>query len=465
VSASPSSASPDPAAQSQPRRHVPLSHLQVLAIAAPIMLSNATTPLVGYADTVVIGRLGSETLMGAVAISANVFNYIYWIFGFLRMGTTGFTAQAVGADDPDEIAASLGRAGAIALGMGVVFILIQGVLGPFAFWLMGSSEGVTRNALIYFEIRIWGAPAALMNFALVGWFIGLSRADIAFVLQLILNLVNIGLAVLFVQVFDLGVAGVGYAVLVAEIVAVTAGLLIARRELKRRGGGLDLARLRDAKRLAKFFGVNRDIMMRTLCLLFAFAFFTSQSARTDDTTLAVNALLFSIAMICTYLLDGFAFAAETLVGKSIGARDPAMFNDAVRLSTIWAGIVAIVLATGVLFGGPWMIDFAATNTDVREAARVFLIWAALLPLVGVWCFQLDGIFIGATQSVDMRNMMLISLAVYLAAAFPLMTVFGNHGLWLALYVFFLIRALTLLLRMPKLRRDAFGSPAHREGSR
>lgn len=423
------------------------------------MLSNATTPLVGYADTVVIGRLGSETLMGAVAISANVFNYIYWVFGFLRMGTTGFTAQAVGADDADEVAASLGRAAVIAVGMGFIFVLTQGLLGPLAFWLMGSSDAVTENALTYFQIRIWGAPAALMNFALVGWFIGLARADIAFVLQLILNLVNIALAVLFVSVFEMRVAGVGYAVLIAEIMAVVAGLWIARRELQRRGASFSIARLSDGKRLAKFFGVNRDIMIRTLCLLFAFAFFTSQSARTDDMTLAVNALLFSIAMICTYLLDGFAFAAETLVGRSTGARNAAMFDEAVRLSTIWAGIVALLLALAVFLAGGLMIDFAATNEDVRTNARIFLIWAALLPLVGVWCFQLDGIFIGATQSVDMRNMMLISVAVYLAAAFALMPLFGNHGLWLALYVFFIVRAVTLYFRMPKLRRDAFATGA------
>ena len=430
-------------------------HLDVLLIAGPIMLSNATTPLVGYADTVVVGRLGSETLIGAVAMSANVFNYVYWIFGFLRMGTTGFTAQAVGAGDPQQIAAHLSRALAIALSLGSVLVILQAAIAAFAFWAMGASDAVNEAASTYFTIRIWGAPAALANFALVGWFIGLGRADVAFILQLILNMTNIALAILFVLYAGLGVAGAGLAILVAEIVAVAIGLIIANRELRNRGVWFDRRSVTDLARLKQTLAVNRDIMIRTGCLLFAFAFFTSQGARAGDLTLAVNAILFSIAMICTYLLDGFAFAAETLVGRSVGARSKSEFTAAMRVTTLWAAIVALILSLATYVAGGWMIDFATTNENVRENARIYLLWAATLPIVGVWCFQLDGIFIGATQSVEMRNMMILSLIAYLAAAAVLVPALGNHGLWLALFVFFIVRAVALYARLPVISHRLF----------
>lgn len=432
-----------------------LTHWQVFLLAGPIMVSNATTPLVGYVDTAVIGRLGSETLMGAVAVSAIIFNQIYWIFGFLRMGTTGFTAQAHGADDWDEVAAFLGRAMSIAVGCGLLLVTTQAAVSALAFWLMSASDGVTSSALTYFQIRIWGAPAALINFALVGWFIGLGRAHIAFVLQLILNLTNMALAILFVLVASWGVAGVGLAILVAEITAAIIGVVLAWRTLNANGARLLLNRIADPRQLKRMFVVNGDIMIRTFCLLLAFGMFTREGAQAGDLTLAINALLFSIAMIATYLLDGFAFAAETFVGKAVGARAPDRFDEAIRMTTIWAGVVACAMAAAILFGGGWMIDLAATKPEIREGARAYLWWAALVPLVGVWCFQLDGIFIGATQSRDMRNMMLISFAVFLVAAFTLTEVFGNHGLWLALYVFFIVRAVTLYARLPALKRTVF----------
>ncbi len=431
------------------------SHLEVLAIALPITLSNATTPLVGYADTVVIGRLGSETLMGGVAIASNVFNYIYWIFGFLRMGTTGLTAQAAGAGDTPEIAANLWRAMIVAAVAGLALVALQAFIGPFALWAMGTSPGATDAALTYFTIRIWGAPAALANFALVGWFIGLGRASVAFWLQILLNIVNIVLAVVFVMYFDMGVAGVGFAVLIAEVVAAAAGFVIAFRDLKARDARADRARILDPAAALRTFALNRDIMIRTACLLFAFALFHAQGARAGDMTLATNALLFSMAMICVYMLDGFAFAAESLVGHSVGARSKSGFHQTVARSTLWAAVAALAMTLVMLVAGPAMIDFATTNEGVREQARTFLIYAALLPIIGVWCFQLDGVFIGATQSVEMRNMMLLSLVFYLAAVFTLKPIYGNHGLWLALFVFFVVRAIALGLRYPIIEKRLF----------
>lgn len=435
----------------------PLTHRHVAAIAIPITLSNATTPLVGFADTVIVGRLGDAALIGGVAVAANIFNFLYWTFGFLRMGTTGLTAQAVGARDVAEVGANLYRPVLIALGAGVAMVLAQAVIAAFSLHLMAPSPAVSEAARQYFDIRIWAAPAGLVNFALIGWFIGLGRAGVAFWLQLLLNLVNIALAIVLVVRFDLGVTGVAIAALVAEVSAAAAGLVIAILEQRRREAVCDLARVLDRAALARAFAVNRDIMIRTLCALSAFSLFLAQSARTDDVTLAANAVLHSIAMVTVYLLDGFAFSAETLVGHAIGARRRDRFDEAIGYSTVWAGAVGLVLSLAVWLGGDALLAAMTTNAAVREAAAGYLVWAALTPIVGVWCFQLDGIFIGATRTRDMRDMMILSFVGYLAAVAILQPAFGNHGLWAALIVFYVLRALTLAPRIPALRRDAFGS--------
>jgi len=433
----------------------PVTHYQVLSIALPIMVSNATTPLVGYADAVVIGRLGSEVLLGAVALASNIFNYIYWLFGFLRMGTTGFTAQAQGAGDANQLATHLARAVIVAGCIGLALVVGQAVIGSVAIGMMGASDAVSAAARTYFDVRIWSAPAALANFALIGWFIGLGRADIAFWLQLLLNVTNIVMATVLTLYLGFGVAGVAAATIIAEVQAAAVGIWIAARMCRSRGAVIRRAHLVEAAGLKAMFAVNRDIMIRTLCLLFAFAFFMAQAARAGDLELAAIGLLYAIASITIYLLDGFAFAAETLIGQAIGAGTRARYHQAIRVSTIWAGIAALAMAFIIYFGGGLAIDFATPNADVRAEARTYLIWAALMPLIGVWCFQLDGIYIGATQSVDMRNMMLISVAIYLPAMVVLQAMFGVVGLWLGLFVFFIVRAVSLLVRLPVIEKRVF----------
>jgi MATE family multidrug resistance protein len=432
-----------------------VSNRDLLAIAVPIVLSNATTPLIGFFDTVVVGRLGQAHLIGAVAVAANIFNTLYWTFGFLRMGTTGLTAQAVGARNEPEVAANLMRALLIAGIGGLAMIAAQSLIAYLAFLVMGASQDVEQGARVYFQIRIFSAPAGLMNFALLGWFIGLGNAALAFWLQLLLNGINILLAVVLVLGLDLGVPGVALAAFTAEWIAAIAGLLVAFAALRRRGGRAPLGQVLDLERLKRALAVNGDIMIRTVALLLAMVFFTAQGAQSGDTILAANAVLFSIAMVATYLLDGFAFAAETLVGQAIGARLLPRFREAVYLSTIWAGAFGLTLTLAIWTLGPLIIDFMTTSPEVREAARVYLPWAALMPVVGVWCFQLDGIFIGAARTADMRNMMLLSLAVFFAAWACLQPLFANHGLWAALLIFNTARAITLLSRFPALERAAF----------
>ncbi len=437
-----------------------LRHRDVTSIALPIILSNATVPLVGYVDTVVIGRYGGGAhLIGGVALAAIIFNNIYWIFGFLRMGTTGLTAQAAGAGDVPEIFANLIRALAVAAVAGLVLVAAQGPLLDLFLWLMGGSEKVNAAVSDYFQVRIWGAPAALANFAMVGWFIGLGRANIAFAIQLILNGINIVLAVAFVFGLGLGVTGVAAAILVAEVSAVIAGGILAWRELVARNAEPAAAKLLDGERIKTMIAVNRDVIIRTACLIFAFSFFASQGARAGDLALAANAVLMSIAMIFVYMLDGFAFAAEVLVGQAVGAKRPDRFRDAIRLSTQWALVFALGFSLVLLIGGGMMIDFTTDEAPVREAARTYLWWAAMIPIVGIWCYQLDGIFIGATGTRQMRNMAMVSVAGYLVVWSILAPAFGNHGLWAAILIFLALRAVTLAAVLPALAREKFGEGA------
>lgn len=433
----------------------PIGHRDVVTIALPIMISNATVPLIGFVDTVVVGQLGEAYLIGGVAVGATIFSYLYWVFGFLRMGTTGLTAQALGAQDGVEIAANLHRALLIAGAAGLAMIAGQSLIALTAFYVMGASEAVEKAAYTYFSIRIWAAPAGLINFALLGWFIGMGRASLAFVIQIFLNVLNMLLAVLFVVGLGLGVAGVGAAALIAEWAATFLGLYLTWAILARRGYRADLRQVLDLARLRRTFQVNTDIMIRTALALTVVVFFTAQGARSGDVILAANAVLNSITMVAIYLLDGFAFAAESLVGRAIGARAQQRFREAVRLSTIWAALTGALLSLVIWLAGPAIIDFMTTSADVRVASREYLVWAALLPIVGVWCYQLDGIFIGATRTADMRNMMLLSVLIFFAVWAVLQPLYANHGLWVSMLIFNVVRAVSLMARFSALERAAF----------
>lgn len=426
----------------------PPSLRDVLWIAAPIMLSNATTPLIGFVDAVVVGQLGSAQLIGGVAMAAVMFNAIYWGFGFLRMSTTGFVAQALGAGDANEIAATLLRAVILAVAAGVAVVLLQTPLQRLFFWFLGGSQHVQDAARDYYDWRIWAAPAGLVNFALLGWFIGLGRAGVAFWLQLGLNVVNIVFALILTLRLGYGVAGVGMAACAAEWLAVAAGLVVARRELAVRGAVASAAAILNAGKLAAMFAANRDILIRTACVLGAAQVFVKISAAQGDAALAANALLLNLLYIIYYLLDGYANAAETLVGQSVGARDRPRLDATVRITLLAGGVTAVVISLLFSIFGSNLIAFMTPNPEIRSLAATFLPWAIIMPVIAVWCFVYDGIFIGATRTVDMRNMMLLSFAVYLAALAVLVPVFGNHGIWAAHVVFFIIRALTLAWKYP-----------------
>jgi len=436
---------PLPAAQA-------LSHRAVLAIAVPITISNVSTPLLGIVDTAVVGQIPDPIHIGAVALGALVFNFAFWAFGFLRMGTTGLTAQALGAGDPMEVRASLGRAVLIALAVGAALIALQWPIRELAFTLLQGSAAVEHLARDYYDIRIWAAPATLINYALLGWFIGLGRARVALTLQLVLNLSNIALDAWLVLSMGMGVRGVALGTLIAELLAAAVGLAIAARHVRGIGGRWDFGRLTDTVRLKHTVAVNGDIMVRSLALITAFAWFMAQGAKQGDVTLAANAVLMQFITVSAYFLDGLAFAAEALVGRAVGAANRAGLAQAGRVTTRWAAGVAAITSVCLAVLGTTLIDLLTVDPATRAAARSYLPWAALAPLVGVWAFQLDGIFIGATRTADMRNAMLIALAIFLAAWWAL-TPFGNHGLWAALYVHYAARTGTLLYYLPGLVRS------------
>ncbi len=433
-----------------------VGHRDVLVIALPITLSNATVPLIGFIDTAVIGQLGAAHLMGGVAIGAVIFNMLYWTFSFLRMGTTGLTAQALGAGQGREIAGHLLRALVLAVGIGAGLVVAQGMVKGLAFWLTGGSEKVLAAASTYYDIRIWAAPAGLVNFALLGWYIGLGRAGVAFALQLFLNLLNIGLALVLGLWLGLGVAGVAWAAVIAEYAAAVAGLGVAVAIAGRLGARAPISDSIDWRKTRRALSINGDLLVRSLTGYAALIVFTSEGAKAGDVTLAANALLYSIMMIAIYLIDGFAFAAEALVGRAVGAQDRGAFDRSVLLSTFWAAIFAGLCALVIWFIGPATIAFSAKSEAVQAAALIYLPWVALSPLLGVWIFQLDGIFTGATRTRDMRNMMVVSILVYLLAYHLLAKSFGNHGLWASFMLLFVVRALTLGSRYPAMVRSAFG---------
>lgn len=424
----------------------PVTHRSVLRLAGPIVLSNISTPLLGLADMVVIGRIPNPAALGAIAIGATIFNFVYWGFGFLRMGTTGLTAQALGARDAEEVSANLARALLVAFAIGFSLILLQWPIAFAAFALLKGSAQVQAMAHDFFSIRIWSAPFTLANFALLGWFIGRQKAKTALVVQVFMNGLNIVLNVTFVAGFGWAVKGVAAGTLIAEIAAAGLGGALAWRDLKGMSwtGRWTRAQLLDPVRLGRMIAVNRDIMLRTFCLIFAFSFFTAQGARAGDVTLAANAVLGQFIALSAFLLDAFCSATEALVGEAVGARSKRTLERAVFLSSLWAGVTALALSAFVYFAGPLLIDALTTAPDVRAAARIYLPWAALVPSIAVWCFLLDGIFIGATRTGEMRNAMAAALTIFLVSWWFLAPAYGNNGLWAALAIFYVARTATLL---------------------
>jgi len=429
-----------------------LTHRRILHIAVPVVLANVTIPILGLVDTGVIGQLGKAAPIGAVGIGAIILTALYWIFGFLRMGTTGFAAQAIGAGDGYESAAILIRALGIAAVGGLAIIALQGPLFAAGFWMSPASAEVETLARSYLSIRVWSAPFLISTFAVTGWLVASERTRDILVIQLVMNGTNIGLDLLFVPGLGWGVQGVASATVIAEITGALLGLCYCRAAFAE-APWRDRARLLDPAKLKHFARVNADILIRSLLLQAIFMSFLFFGARYGDVRLAANHILLQFLGVTAYAMDGFAFAAESLVGQALGARRRAAFRRASIMVSQWCfGTGALLAFVFALAGGP-IIDVMTTATDVRTAARDYLIYMALTPLISAAPFMLDGIFIGATRTRDMRNMMAVSTVIYFAAAFVLMPLLANHGLWVALLISFVARGATLGWKYPALERS------------
>ncbi len=434
-----------------------ITYTYILRKAWPIILANAAVPLLGLVDTAIIGNVGTVADLGAIALGALIFSFVYWSFGFLRMGTTGFTAQAVGASDDEEVRAILGRSLLLGSTLGLALILLQWPIASVAFSLLSGGEQMESVAQQYFSIRIWGAPATLSNFALMGLLIGMGKSKLLLIVQLFMNGLNIALDGLFAGVFGWGVEGIALGTVLAEwSTLLFAGSLIYRALAKDHAAQVPFwpkARILNAAAMRKTLAANADIMIRTLLMIFSFSFFINQSAIYSGVVLAANHILMQLISFAAFFLDGYAFVVEALIGKAIGARNRLHFDVAVRRSTILAAFSALLLALLIWQFGEFAIALLTDLEPVRRATSDMLIFAALYVFVSFAAFQLDGIFIGASKTAQMRNAAVISVSIFMLAWWLLAAPYGVEGLWWAMIIYVAARAAALLMYFPALRES------------
>ena len=426
-----------------------LTHKRVLGVAIPIVLANATIPILGAVDTGVVGQMGLAAPIGAVGIGAIIISAIYWMFGFLRMGTTGLTAQAIGSNNQSETSALLVRGIIIGLVAGLLLILVQIPLFSSALGLAPASQEVEGLANEYLKIRVFSAPAAIAIFGITGWLIAKERTKAVLFLMLLVNSVNITLDFIFVLKLGWGVEGVAFATFIAEWLGLFYGLWLAREGFNN-GYWKNWAQIFDRVRLVQMARVNSDILIRSVLLEIGFVSFLFLGSSFDDATLAANQVLVQFLNITAYAMDGFAFAAEALVGQALGAKNRALFRRSAVMTSQWGVGLVVVMAIAFYVFGNTIINVMTTAEDVRVVSYDYLPWMVLAPLVGAAAWMLDGIFIGATRTADMRNMMFISFCVYLIALAFLLPKYDNHGLWASLIIFSIARGVTLGYKYPKL---------------
>jgi MATE family multidrug resistance protein len=429
---------------------------RVFLLAIPLILSNLTQPLLSTVDTVLSGHLPGAAALGGVAIGGIFFNSVFWTFGFLRMGTTGLVAQAYGARDHQQLRLHIARAFLSSVAVGALVLILRTPLIAISIALLGASPAVAANAAVYCHIRIWSAPAALANYVILGALLGRQRAGTALAIQAAINLVNVAVALWLVVHLDWGVSGIAAATATADYAGLLLGLVVTLQSKvlspsHRNQEPSERMRWHDilhGPSLRHLFALNRDLLLRTLSLVAAYAWFTRSGARAGDAILAANAVLLNLHNLASYALDGFANATEELVGESIGAHRLPDYRAVLRASTVAAAVVALLMSLSYFVFGGELIRLFTNQEPIRILAERYLPWAIAMPSIAIWGFQLDGIFIGATHARDLRNSMVISFLGFLLLAVALEHWFSNHGLWCALALFMVLRAITLSMRLP-----------------
>ncbi len=406
---------------------------EILRLAVPNIISNISVPLLSTVDTLLMGRMSAAHL-GAVGIGSMIFNFIYWNFGFLRMGTTGITAQAFGRNDNQSISDILGRSSLLALILALIIMLLQIPLYQLSAYLMNVQD--THNPLVaeYFFTRMWAAPATLALYAAMGWFFGMQNAVIPLILTVASNLVNIVLSAYFVRVLDMGISGVAWGTVIAQYVALIIACFYFIRRYKTYVKSLVFKSLFKWKELIQFLNINKDIFIRTVGLTFAFGFFYSQSSKSGEVILAVNVVLLQFLNWMSYGIDGFAFASESIIGKYHGQNNPKMLNKAIKYCFGWGMGFALLYTITYGIAGKSLLYIFTDQQDIIEASSTFLIWMIIFPVLSSPSYIWDGIFIGLTAVKSMKHSMYIALTMYMATFFLLYDAYGNHGLWMALLI-------------------------------
>lgn len=424
---------------------VPINSLptnkNIWRIAAPMILSNISVPLLGMVDTGVTGHLENAAYLGAVAVGSTIFGFLYTGVNFLRMGTTGIAAQQFGANDFDGLRVSLGQALIVALAIAAILLVLHVPIGAAAISLIGPDPAVAEFADQYFSIRIWSAPATLANFALLGWFLGLQNARVPLIVVLVINVTNIVLDLVLVVVVGMKVDGVAIASVIAEFTGLAVGLGFVVRELNRHSGHWVISKLTTLREYTAFFGINAHLFVRTMALVFTLTFITAQGARLGGLILAANAILMNFQNLLAFALDGFAHAAEALVGKAVGEKDRAALQRSVVLALRWSLIVAVGFSAFFWLVGPMLVAVLTDLPDIRTTTLRYLPWLIVSPLIAVWSYLYDGVFVGATLAREMRNIMLISAFVIFIPAWYVLQFLGNDGLWLSFMLFLASRGI------------------------
>jgi MATE family multidrug resistance protein len=433
-------------------------HSRIWQLSLPIIFSNISVPLVGAVDTAVVGHLAQVELIGAVALGASIFSLVFWTFGFLRMATSGLVAQAFGSasvasDNNTEIPLIFRRSLLVAGVLACVVLALQKPLLTFSLWLLGTDNTLNAPTSEYYNIRIWAAPATLANYVILGTLIGLQNMRAVLIFQLFLNVLNILLDLLFVPLLGFGISGVAAATVISEYSALLLGFFLIRNHASQPAGSSPWKSLLEARALRQLFQLNTNIFIRTLLLVLSFFYFNAKSAGLGAVALAANAILLQILHICAYALDGFAHAVETLSGHAWGSQKRQHFNMAVKYSTLQSLVVATLMSIGIALFGKQLIGLFTNQSEVLEIANLLLSWLVALPIISVWCYQLDGIFIGTTHSKEMRNAMVFSALVFLLTTQVLTRHMGNSGLWLSFSIFMITRALSLLYYYPRISNN------------
>ena len=421
---------------------------QLYRLALPNIISNFSIPLLGAVDTALMGRLESEHYLGAVGIGGVMFSFIYWGFGFLRMATTGLTAQAFGENDTPECGRLLLRATCIGIIGSLLLFIFQWQLADISFLLINTSPEVEHLARAYYHIRIYAAPATLCLHALHGVFLGLQNAHYPMLLTIMVNFVNIVLNLVFVQLLGMKVEGVALATVIAQYIGLLLAILLFFRRYRSILTGWNIREVLLLSKLKRFLSISGDIFIRTCCLVFSHAVFTAKSAALSDTLLAINTILLQFIYILSFAIDGLAFAAESLIGRYKGAHDLQNLKRTTRLIFLWAFLFGGVIMLTFVFFGKRLLSVFTDQMSLVEQAEVYLIWVIIAPVINVAAYIWDGIFLGATASRALRNSAIVSTLIYLSAVYLLMP-FGNHGLWGALTLLLVARGVSLTALAPK----------------